>query len=161
MTAFVAHGHELWNINYWAPIIDISKFTNIRFHARIGCKKVACPLSILSPSRPVLSCTALWYIRWILRPAALGLRYHRALCLGRQDDRIRRISLASNVKEPTRFMGTSWIDGSDKGHDSAIRSVFLFCYRMSTSATLCRDEKYNLKKFIVCQNRVFTTLFKW
>ena len=36
MTAFVAHGHELWDINYWAPIIDISKFTNIWFHARIG-----------------------------------------------------------------------------------------------------------------------------
>jgi hypothetical protein len=37
MTAFVAHGHELGGINYWAPIIDISKFTDIRFHARIGC----------------------------------------------------------------------------------------------------------------------------
>ena len=39
-------------------------------------------------------------------------------------------------------MGTSWIVGSDEGHDSAIRSVCLFCYRTSTSANLCRDEKY-------------------
>ena len=96
-------------------------------------------LSILSSSRPVLSCPALWNIRQILRPAALGLIYHRALCLGRQDDRIRRISQASNI------MGTSWIVGSDKGHNSAIRSVFLFCYRTSTSATLCQDEKYKKK----------------
>ena len=55
-----------------------------------GCQnsgeKVACPLSILSSSRPVLSCSALWNIR-----------------------RIRRISQASNVKKPTRFIVTSWI----------------------------------------------------
>ena len=37
MKAFVAHGHKLWDINYWAPILDVSKFTDIRFHARIGC----------------------------------------------------------------------------------------------------------------------------
>ena len=60
---------------------------------------------------------ALWNIGRILRPAPLGLRYHRALCLGRRDDRIRRISQASNVKEPTRFMVTSWIVGGGKGHD--------------------------------------------
>ena len=62
--------------------------------------------------------SALWNICRILRPAPLGLKYHRALCLGRQDDRIRRISQASNVKEPTRFMVTSWIVVSDKGHNS-------------------------------------------
>ena len=28
------------------------------------------------------------------------LRYHRAICLGKRDDRIRRISQASNVKKP-------------------------------------------------------------
>ena len=91
--------------------------------------------------------SAQWNIRQILRPAPLGLRYDRALCLGRRDDRIRRISQASNGKEPTRFMVTSWIVGSDEGHDSAIQSVFLFYYRMSTSATLCQDKKY-LKKNI-------------
>ena len=58
--------------------------------------------------------SALWNVRRILRTAPLGLRYHRALCLGRRDDRIRRISQASNIKKPTRFMGTSWIVGSDK-----------------------------------------------
>ena len=83
----------------------------------------------------------------ILRTAPLGLRYHKALCLGRRDDRIRRISQASNVKEPTCFLGTSWIAGSDEGHNSAIRSFFLFCYRTCSSATLCRNEKY-LKKNI-------------
>ena len=66
------------------------------------------------------------------------LRYHRALCLGRRDDRIRRISQASNVKKPTRFTVTSWIVGSDEGHDSAIRSVCLFCHITPTSATLCQ-----------------------
>ena len=35
------------------------------------------------------------------------LMCHRALCLVRQDDRIRRISQASNVKKPTGFIGTS------------------------------------------------------
>ena len=85
--------------------------------------------------------SALWNVRRILRTAPLGLRYHRALCLGRRDDRIRRISQASNIKKPTRFMGTSWIVGSDEGHDSAIRSVCLFRYRTSISATLCQDAK--------------------
>ena len=37
MTPFVSQKHELWGINYWAPIIDTYKFTDIRFHARIGC----------------------------------------------------------------------------------------------------------------------------
>ena len=87
--------------------------------------------------------SALWNIRRILRRSApLGLRYHRALCLGRQDDRIRRISQASNFKKPTRFTVTSWIVGSDEGHDSAIRSVCLFCHRRVTSATLCQHAKY-------------------
>ena len=86
--------------------------------------------------------SALWNVRRILRTAPLGLRYHRALCLGRQDDRIRRISQASNFKKPTRFTVTSWIVGSDEGHDSAIRSVCLFCHRRSSSATLCQDAKY-------------------
>ena len=36
MTAFVAHGHELWDIIYWTAIMDISKFTDIWFHVRIG-----------------------------------------------------------------------------------------------------------------------------
>ena len=37
-------------------------------------QKVACPPLILSSSRPVLSCSALWNIRWILRrPAPFGL----------------------------------------------------------------------------------------
>jgi hypothetical protein len=85
--------------------------------------------------------SALWNSRWTLRPAPLGPRYHRAFCLGRRVDPIRWISQASNVKEPTRFMVTSWIVGSDKGHDSAIWSVFFFCYRTSTSTTLCQDEK--------------------
>ena len=90
--------------------------------------------------------SALWNIRRILRRSApLGLRYHRALCLGRQDDRIRRISQASNFKKPTRFTGTSWIVGSDKGHNSAIWSVCLFCHRRSISATLCQDAKYKKK----------------
>ena len=35
------------------------------------------------------------------------LRYHRVLCLGIRDDRIRRISQASKVKKPTRFIVTS------------------------------------------------------
>ena len=84
----------------------------------------------------------LWNIRQLLRrPGPLSVRYHRALCLGRQDDRIRRISQASNIKKPTRFMGTSWIVGSDKGHDSVIQSICLFCYWLSTSATLCQDAK--------------------
>ena len=102
--------------------------------------------------------SALWNIRQILRWAPLGRRYHRALCLERRDDRIWRISKASNVKEPTCFMVTSWIVRSDGGHDSAIRSVFLFCYRTSTSARMKRRRK---KHFIVCQNRVFTTLFDY
>ena len=106
--------------------------------------------SVLIPPCPVLFCP----VKHSPNPA-LGLRYHRALCLGRGDDRIRQISQASNVKEPTRFMVTSWIVGSFEGHDSAIRSVFLFCYRTSTSATLYQDKKK--KHFIVCQNRVFTT----
>ena len=91
--------------------------------------------------------SALWNIGRILRPAPLGLRYHRALYLGRRDDQIRRICQAFNVKEPTRFMVKSWIVGSDQGHDSAIRSVFLFCYQTSTSASLCQDEKYKKKTF--------------
>ena len=70
------------------------------------------------------------------------LRYHRALCLGRRDDRVQRISQASNIKKPTCFMGTSWIVGSDEGHDSAIRSVCLFCHRTPASATLCQHAKY-------------------
>ena len=87
--------------------------------------------------------SALWNTRRILRRSApLGLRYHRALCLGRRDDRIRRISQASNVKKPTRFTVTSWIVGSDEGHDSAIRSVCLFCHRRVTCATLCQHAKY-------------------
>ena len=32
--------------------------------------------------------------------------------------------------------------GSDEGHDSAIRSVCLFCHRTPTSATFCQDAKY-------------------
>ena len=71
--------------------------------------------------------------------------------LSRRDDRIRRISQASNVKEPTRFMVTSWIVGIDEGHDNAIWSVFLFCYRTF----------HCLPNPIVCQNRVCITLFKW
>ena len=99
--------------------------------------------------------SALWNIRQILRwQDPLGLRYHRALCLGRRDDRIRRISQASNFKKPTRFMGTSWIVGSNEGHDSAIQSVFLFYNRTSSSTTLCQDEKHKKKHFIFCQNRV-------
>ena len=47
--------------------------------------------------------------------APLGLRYHRALCLGRRDGRIRRISQASNIKKPTRFIGTSWKSEGTKG----------------------------------------------
>ena len=43
------------------------------------------------------------------------LRYHRALCLGRRDDRILRISQDSNVKKPSCFIVTSWIVGSTKG----------------------------------------------
>ena len=89
--------------------------------------------------------SALWNTRRILRRSApLGLRYHRALCLGRRDDRIRRISQASNFKKPTRFTVTSWIVGSDEGHDSAIRSVCLFCHRTPTSATLCQDMFGNI-----------------
>ena len=65
------------------------------------------------------------------------LRYYRAHCLGRQDDRIRQISQASNVKKPTRFMVTSWIN-------SDIRSVCFFCHRTSTSATLCQDMFGNI-----------------
>ena len=92
--------------------------------------------------------SALWNIRWILRRSApLGLRYHRALCLVRQEDRIRRISQASNFKKPARFTVTSWIVGSDKGHDSAIRSVCLFCHRTSSSATLCQDMFGNITTF--------------
>ena len=93
--------------------------------------------------------SALWNIRRILRrPDPLAyptlLKYHRALCLGRQNDRIRRISQASNVKKPTRFIVTSWIVGSDEGHDSAIRSVCFFCHRTSKSATLCQDMFGNI-----------------
>ena len=51
------------------------------------------------------------------------LRYHRAHCLGRQGDRIRRISQASNVKKPTRFIVTCWIVGSDEEHNNEIWSV--------------------------------------
>ena len=84
----------------------------------------------------------LWNIRQLLRRTGpLGMRYHRALCLVRRDDRIRQISQTSNIKKPTRFMGTSCIVGSDEGHDSAIRSFCLFCYRPYTSATLCQDAK--------------------
>ena len=85
--------------------------------------------------------SALWNILRILRPAPLRLRYHRALCQ------------ASNVKEPTRFMVTSWIVRSDEGHNSAIWSLFLFRYRTSTSATLCQDEKYikNKKKSLAAK----------
>ena len=66
------------------------------------------------------------------------LRYHRALRLGRRDDWIRRISQSSIVKKPTRFTVTSWIVGSDEGHNSAIQSVCLFCHITPTSATLCQ-----------------------
>ena len=84
----------------------------------------------------------LWNICQLLRQTApLDVRYHSALCLGRQDDRIRRISQASNIKKPPSFMVTSWIVRNDTGHNSAIRSVCLFCYRTSTSATLCQDAK--------------------
>ena len=72
------------------------------------------------------------------------LRYHRALCLGRQDDWIWRISQASNFKKPTCFIVTSWIVGSDEGHDSAMRSVCLFCHKTSTFATLCQDMFGNI-----------------
>ena len=87
--------------------------------------------------------SALWNIGRILRrPASLDylslLRYQRALCLGRQDYQILRISQASNVKKPTLFIVMSWIVGIDEGHDSVIQSVYLFCHRTSTSATLCQ-----------------------
>ena len=59
------------------------------------------------------------------------LRYHRAICLGRRDDQIRRITQASNVKKPTCFIVKSWIVRSDEGHDSAIWSICLFCTTMS------------------------------
>ena len=55
-----------------------------------------------------------------------------------------RIIQASNVKKPTRFIVTSWIVGSDKGHNSAIRSVCLLCHRTSMSATLCNDMFGNI-----------------
>ena len=93
--------------------------------------------------------SALWNIRRILRPAPIGLRYHRALCLWRRDDQIRRISQASNFKKPARFTVTPWIVGSDEGHDSAIRSVCLFCHRRVTSATLCQHAKYKKKTFLM------------
>ena len=111
-----------------------------------GCRNSGAPPTLFSQPTPqewtvYLHWFGLRNVRRILRTAPLGLRYHRALCLGRRDDRIRRISQASNIKKPTRFMGTSWIVGSDEGHDSAIRSVCLFCYRTSISATLCQDAK--------------------
>ena len=81
------------------------------------------------------------------------LRYHRALCLGRRDDWIRRISQTCNVKKPTRFIVTSWIVGSDEGHNSAIRSVFLFCYGTSTSATFCRTKNIIKKKTFHCLSK--------
>ena len=88
--------------------------------------------------------SALWNVRRILRTAPLGLRYHRALCHGRRDDRIRRISQAFHAKKPTLFIVTSWIIGNDEGHDSAIRSVCLSCYRTPNSATLCQDMFGNI-----------------
>ena len=50
--------------------------------------------------------SALWNIGQILRKtASLCVRYHRALCLGRRDDRIRRISQASLT---SRSQHVSW-----------------------------------------------------
>ena len=66
------------------------------------------------------------------------------ICIGRRDDQIRQISQASNIKKPTHFLVTSWIVGSDEGHDSAIRSVWLFCHITSTSATLYQDMFGNI-----------------
>ena len=88
-------------------------------------------------------------------------RYHRALCLGTRDDRIRLTSQASNVKKLTCFIVASWIVGSDKGHDSAIRSVGLFCHKMSTSATLCQDmfgniATHNIFSKFMPANKCFT-----
>ena len=81
------------------------------------------------------------------------LRYHRALCLGRQDVQSRRISQPSNVKKLTRFIVTSWIVGSYKGHDSAFWSVRLFYHRTSTSPTRCQDMFGNITTYFpkVCQ----------
>ena len=72
------------------------------------------------------------------------LRYNRALCLERRDDLIWQISQASNLKKPTRFTVTSWIVWSEKGHNSAIQSVCLFCNKTFTSATLCQDMFGNM-----------------
>ena len=73
------------------------------------------------------------------------LRCHREpFRLGRWDEQIQRISQASNVKQPTCFIVTSWIVGSDEGHKSAIRSVCLFCHKTSISATLRQDMFGNI-----------------
>ena len=72
------------------------------------------------------------------------LRYQRAICFGRRDDWIRRISQASDIKKPTGFIVTSWIVGSYEGHNSAFPSVCLFSHWMSTNATLCQDMFGNI-----------------
>ena len=102
MTAFVAHAHELWDINYVAPMIDISKFTDIWFHARIVCLLVwtlrLC-LTIYIPQWSQWIMAPLWdsLILNILRPGRWLCGWKQPLCLPTENKSFENVKILWQV----------------------------------------------------------------